>query len=194
MKKLLTTLPLLLLASTLTACGTTNAETPPPAESTEIPPTEALPPTATPIPTPACNPLVYNEPQKIGTSTGGGNGIYFVESADVTGDGYTDVILSRLDFQTTNLFEIEIWRNDGEGGFVLASPDVYEGAVPTTQHPREFVFADFNGDGVTDFFVADHGQDADPYPGYQNTLALSAPGGKLVDATTNLPQQYDYSH
>ena len=36
--------------------------------------------------------------------------------------------------------------------------------------------------------------DTDPFPGYQNTLILSAPGGKLVDATGNLPQVYDYTH
>ena len=48
------------------------------------------------------------------------------------------------------------------------------------------VIADFNGDRVDDIFVADHGYDAYPFPGYQNTLVLSAPGGKLVDATDNL--------
>jgi hypothetical protein len=36
--------------------------------------------------------------------------------------------------------------------------------------------------------------DADPFPGYQNTLVLSAPGGKLVDATASLPQQNDFTH
>jgi hypothetical protein len=42
--------------------------------------------------------------------------------------------------------------------------------------------------------VIDHGYDAFPHPGYQNTLLLSVPGGRLVDATANLPQQSDFTH
>ena len=54
--------------------------------------------------------------------------------------------------------------------------------------------ADFNGDGRPDVFIADTGDDRDPYAGFQNTLMLSAPAGKLVDATATLPQASDYSH
>jgi FG-GAP-like repeat len=67
-------------------------------------------------------------------------------------------------------------------------------AVPRTQYPRQVVIADFNGDHRPDVFIADHGDDHSPFPGYQNTLILSAPGGKLVDATANLPQAYDFTH
>jgi hypothetical protein len=56
------------------------------------------------------------------------------------------------------------------------------------------VIADFNRDGRPDVFIADTGDDHAPWPGYQNTLILSARGGKLVDATANLPQVYDYTH
>lgn len=59
---------------------------------------------------------------------------------------------------------------------------------------RACLIADFNGDGRPDAFVADHGMDGSPWPGYQNTLILSASGGKLVDATANLPQVYDFTH
>jgi hypothetical protein len=37
------------------------------------------------------------------------------------------------------------------------------------------------------------GNDAPPFPGGQNQLILSAPGGHLVDATANLPQASDLS-
>ena len=47
---------------------------------------------------------------------------------------------------------------------------------------------------ATNVFIADTGDDHAPFPGYQNTLILSAPGGKLVGATANLPQVYDYTH
>jgi hypothetical protein len=56
------------------------------------------------------------------------------------------------------------------------------------------VVADFNGDERPDTFVPDGGMDVHPFPGYQHTLVLSAPGGKLVDATASLPQQDNFTH
>jgi hypothetical protein len=60
--------------------------------------------------------------------------------------------------------------------------------------PRRVIVADFNRDGRPDVFIADQGTDLPDSPGHQNTLILSAAGGKLVDATQNLPQQDDYTH
>lgn len=64
------------------------------------------------------------------------------------------------------------------------------------QQAVKIIVTDFNGDGQPDVFIADFGQDAfDPsqgtFPGRQNTLLLSTPEGKLIDATANLPQQSD---
>ncbi len=55
-------------------------------------------------------------------------------------------------------------------------------------------FGDLNGDGRLDMFVADHGWDAHPFPGEQNRLYLSRPGGGWRDATGELPQLSDFSH
>ena len=114
-------------------------------------------------------------------------------AADWNGDGWTDVVVARLVFQTAETFEISILLNDRQGGLVDATQQVFDGPVPEVQHPREIVIADFDGDARPDIFVADHGMDTDPFPGYQNTLVLSAPGGKLVDATAKLPQRDDYT-
>ena len=90
-------------------------------------------------------------------------------------------------------FEIEIHLN--EGGELVRSTSIFAAGAPTVQHPTEIVLADFNGDGVIDIFVADHGYDAPPHPGYQNVLALSTAEGKLLDATSGLPQQsLDFTH
>jgi hypothetical protein len=117
-----------------------------------------------------------------------------VMPADLNGDGLEDVVINRQTFQTYETYELGILLNDENGGLELATPTVFSGTVPEVQNPTQVVIADFNGDRVDDIFVADHGYDAHPFPGYQNTLVLSAPGGKLVDATANLPQQYDFSH
>ena len=84
--------------------------------------------------------------------------------------------------------------NDGQGKFVDATSSIFAGPVPVTQNARELVISDFNNDGRADVFIADHGDDRDPFPGFQNTLILSASGGQLVDATANLPQASDFTH
>jgi len=103
-------------------------------------------------------------------------------------------VITKSTFQTYETYELDILLNDGNGSLVLATSGAFSGTVPAVQNPASVVIADFNGDGVDDIFVADHGYDAHPFPGYQNTLVLSAPDGKLVNATANLPQQNDFTH
>ena len=122
------------------------------------------------------------------------SGLDMVGSGDLNGDGWKDLVVGRLDFGTTRTFEIDILLSDGRGHLREGTSQLFSGPVPRVQHPREIVIADFNGDGRTDIFVADHGQDAPPFPGYQNTLVLSTAGGRMMDATSNLPQQSDFTH
>ncbi len=117
----------------------------------------------------------------------------FVTPGDFNGDGLEDIVITRVELAYVT-WELDILLNDGNGSLVLATSSAFSGTVPVVQWPREVVVADFNGDGVNDIFVADHGYDADPFPGYPNTLVLSVPGGRLVDASANLPQQSDYTH
>lgn len=115
-------------------------------------------------------------------------------AGDFNGDGLTDVLVVRVRFQTQDRFPVTVLLNKGNGKFVDGTRAIFDGTVPQTLQPRQVVIADFNGDRRPDVFIADTGMDKDPYPGAQNTLILSAPGGKLVDATANLPQQSDYTH
>jgi hypothetical protein len=113
--------------------------------------------------------------------------------ADVTGDGIPDIVGTRID-QTYDLHPLVVLAGDGRGGFKDVTTKVFDGPVPGTQHARQIVFADFNGDKRTDIYVADHGYDAPPFPGHPDTLVLSEAGGKLVDASRNLPQQSGFTH
>jgi hypothetical protein len=115
-------------------------------------------------------------------------------TGDFNNDGLTDIVITRLQFQTDNTFGLDILLNDGHGGMDLATSKIFAGSAPLVQHPTEVIVADFNGDDLPDIFVANSGNDAPPNPGFQNALALSSPDGKLADATQNLPQQKDMSH
>jgi Ca2+-binding RTX toxin-like protein len=64
-------------------------------------------------------------------------------------------------------------------------------SVPRAVQASEGVVADFNGDGIDDFFSGNFGYDNHPFPGEYNTLMLSGPGGKLYDVSPKLPWNFD---
>jgi hypothetical protein len=118
----------------------------------------------------------------------------FPTVGDFNGDGLADIVITRLQFQTDATFGLDILLNDSHGGMILATSEIFSGSVPLLQHPTDVIVADLNGDNRADIFVANSGRDSDPFPGFQNALALTDPDGKLVDASANLPQQDDFSH
>ncbi len=145
-------------------------------------------------PTQACLPY-YSERQFI-LQVNETNDFYeaFPTTGDFDGDGLTDIVITRLQFQTDATFGLDILLNDGSDGMILATSDIFSGTVPLVQHPTDVIVADLNGDDRVDIFVANSGNDSPPNPGFQNALALTIPDGRLVDATQNLPQQNDMSH
>jgi hypothetical protein len=143
----------------------------------------------------APSPPRYGEPRAAVQTDIADHGAPRIEqSADFNGDGYVDVVVARSNWRVFDTYPMHVFLNDRRGGFVDATASIFEGAPPRVQFPRELVVADFNRDGRPDVFVADHGYDNYPGPGYQNTLVLSTVAGKLRDATTNLPQRSDFTH
>ena len=123
----------------------------------------------------------------------------FNASADLNGDGNEDLIILGTDYpdgQSTSYSPQpgRVLLGDGDGGFALAPSELYPVDTLNTVHPRSVPFGDLNGDGGLDMFVAAHGWDADPFPGEQNRLYLSLPGGGWRDATDELPQVSDFTH
>ena len=113
---------------------------------------------------------------------------------DFSGDGIPELVygIQYSDLKKgSNIKPIFLTNTPGKG-FSLFKPIM--DIAPYAEAPRSSVIEDFNGDGVNDIFIADHGVDYEPYPGYQNSLILSAPNGKFINATSNLPQILDFTH
>jgi len=115
-------------------------------------------------------------------------------SGDFSGDGIPELVygIQYSDLKKGSNIKLIVLTTTPGKGFSLFKPIM--DIVPYTQAPRSSVIEDFNGDGVNDIFIADHGVDHKPYPGYQNSLILSAPNGKFINATSNLPQILDFTH
>jgi hypothetical protein len=185
----------LLIIALIIAAGTVSCSAPA-QQSTPLQPAQpSIVATTTPDPSPtptACIPR-YASPEVVLEYEAPASFVDWA-LADFNTDGLPDILVARGEWQSPKDFPVDIFKNDGNGGFSNATQEIIPETIPRTQHPREIVLADFNGDGRLDVYIADHGNDQAPYPGYQNSLILSAPGGGLVDATGNLPQQSDFTH
>ena len=99
-------------------------------------------------------------------------------AVDLRGDGRKDLIVGLVvnpTQPTVIASPLRILRPkiDGTGFTDVTRALLGNGTLPTTEHPREILVADFNGDGRDDVFVAAHGYDAMPFAGERNSLILS---------------------
>ena len=122
-------------------------------------------------------------------------------STDLDGDGNEDLVLLGLAHPTSDVTAANyrpqpgrVFLGDGDGGFRRAPAELFPVDTLYTVTPRKVLFSDLNGDGLPDMFIAATGWDAEPFPGEQNRLYLSRPGGGWRDATSELPQLSDFSH
>lgn len=109
-------------------------------------------------------------------------------AADLDGDGDEDVVLAGGSPDPIRPRAGVILLNNGDFTFTVANGD-----RPAGVHPTEMLLADFDGDGSSDLFIADSGDDASN-AGWHNKLLLWTPDGYL-DATDRLPADpHGYTH
>ena len=137
---------------------------------------------------------IYKEPELLANLMKGSFEEAFPMTIDANGDNLDDIVLFKMTFLSYDEFSPSVIVNTGNGNLVDQTSTIFEGPIPNLSHISDVVLADFNNDDRLDIFVADHGYDDVPFPGHQNTLILSAPDGKLMDATGNLPAQSDFTH
>jgi len=112
---------------------------------------------------------------------------------DINNDGKKDLITS---YSIGGFSETPVYAflSQGNGVFVEDNA-VFLPSQPNVKHARQWLTDDFNQDGFPDLFVADHGYDASPFPGFKNLLMLNDRNGKLDDlTTTNMGMQSGFTH
>jgi hypothetical protein len=142
------------------------------------PPTSATEAGATPLSPLSCLPRFGRPELLVETLAEGQPGRLVIE--DFNQDGLDDVFVARNEFPGLMDVRPAILLNDGSGGLVESTSSVFLGPVPELPLYGYIVVADFNGDTHPDVFWASAGIDLPGYPGAQNRLFLSAPGGKLM--------------
>ena len=120
-------------------------------------------------------------------------------SADLTGDGRRDLLIGMGSYPPfgKQTLPMRVLRPNAAGtGLSDVTRQLFgNGALPSSQHPREYAIADFNRDGKPDIFVADHGYDASPFEGAPNLLLLSNADGTFTDRSSSaLPSAPDFTH
>ena len=106
-------------------------------------------------------------------------------AVDYDGDGDDDVIRLEYSYPSSPVYsgEVRVFRADAGGLVDVTDSMGVAGIVP--DHPRDFEVRDFDGDGREEAYVAQHGYDANPFPGAPN-LYLELVGDSIDDRATDV--------
>lgn len=90
---------------------------------------------------------------------------------DADGDGDIDVFMGTGEYLLQGEVDSVLSINDGTENFTASTSEFSDNMPPAT-HARKTLVSDFNGDGLKDMLIIDHGFDADPFPGSQVKLIM----------------------
>ncbi|NND72577.1 MAG: VCBS repeat-containing protein [Rhodothermales bacterium] len=117
--------------------------------------------------------------QTIPRPLGSGNLSDAIAYLDADADGDTDIFLGTGEYLSQTEVNSFLAVNDGSGIF---SPDesAFTNGPPPATHARKSLVADFDGNGLDDVMILDHGFDAQPFPGNQPKLVLQSSSGQFT--------------
>ena len=116
---------------------------------------------------------------------------------DMNNDGLTDIFMATGRFLDQNEVSCFVLLKDPSDPF--GSPDgwsynsvPFDGNLPPATHARKTIKADFNGDGLMDMMVLDHGYDNYPFPGNNPKLIIQDSAGHF--SWQRLTQRTGFHH
>ncbi len=92
------------------------------------------------------------------------------------------------------LLPMSVYEFNLDGTATEISGEVLTEGIPMTEFGRQIILADLNGDGIDDVIIADHGYDADPFPGAMNRVYISNGEGQLVDRSNDFSRGETFTH
>ena len=117
-------------------------------------------------------------------------------TADFDGDGRVEFVPTLFSFPGGEFFQLQVLEVQDDGTFLNIAPELFgsEDNVPVMEFGRNLVIKDFNNDGFDDLIIADHGFDADRFPGQSNIVALSDGMGGLVRSGFDFETEPQFTH
>ncbi len=117
-------------------------------------------------------------------------------TSDFDRDGRVEFVPTLFSFPGGEFFQLKILEIQDDGTLLNIAPQLFSGEenVPVMEFGRNLVIDDFNNDGFDDLFIADHGFDADPFPGQTNIVALSDGAGGLVRSGSLFEDEPQFTH
>jgi hypothetical protein len=121
--------------------------------------------------------------------------LHQLKGGDFNGDGNTDLLFVQQIGSGTEEADTHVFLGDGRGNFVESSAIVFSTYAKGVNGGGRTLVADFNKDGITDFFQLNFGTDSPPFPGGKNQLFLSSPATKKIeDLSSTLQQTTQLNH
>jgi hypothetical protein len=117
---------------------------------------------------------------------------YLIRSAtvrDLDGDNYPEAVLTVTTYPD-QLPQAPVIIG-AASGLSFVTSRLFPSGTPTLRHSPVTLFADVNGDGLTDIIFAEAGIDHPPWTGSRIGIALNSGAGTYIDASSKVPGEFD---
>lgn len=110
---------------------------------------------------------------------------------DADNDGDTDIFMATGEYLLAGEVDSVLYINNGANSFASSTSE-FSDSMPPATHARKSIVGDFDGNGLDDIFVFDHGYDAHPFPGSNPKLIFQDAAGTF--SWTKLTAQTGFYH